>query len=119
MFFFFKDMETGEVWSLHAKSTYLKTLFESFGIIDSVDQKPSFAKGLLSVIECDNIVNDINLLSKREVVLQTTLPSQAGHATLLPVYVLEVEVCCTQGTLRVKEKVFIKMNAFTHIFFTF
>lgn len=108
-------METGDVWSLHATSTDHKRLFESFRKFYTEDQiQPSFAICLLSAIHCNKIVDEINLLSKREIVLQTNLSSQAGHAMSEPIYVWEVEVCCTQGTLKVHEKDAAKKDAFFH-----
>lgn len=108
-------METGEEWSLQATSTDLKRLFASFRIFDPEDQaQTSFAKCLLSAIQCNKIVDTIHLLSTEDVVLQTNLSGQAGNAKSEPIYVFEVEVCFTQGTLNVNEKVCRRMTV-THI----
>lgn len=117
-------METNEEWTLHVKSRDLKMLFESFRIFDMEPEKkrslpsnsllssksddkiqPSFARRLLSAVQCNDIVNEINLLSKGAFVLQKNVSNQADYWTSGSVPVFEVEVVCTQGTLKVNEKV--------------
>lgn len=110
-------METGEDWLLQATSTYLKSLFKSFRLFDPQDQTPSsFAKSLLSSIQCNRIVDTINLLSTQDVVLRTNISGEASHAKTEEIYVFEVEVCCTQGTLKVNEKVCRRMTV-SHLFY--
>lgn len=47
------------------------------GITDPEDQRhPLFAKCLLSVKQCNAIVDEINLLSKREVIYQQMYPEK-------------------------------------------
>lgn len=118
------DLETNEEWTLHVKSRDLKMLFESFRIFDMEPEKkrslpsnsllssksddkiqPSFARRLLSAVQCNDIVNEINLLSKGAFVLQKNVSNQADYWTSGSVPVFEVEVVCTQGTLKVNEKV--------------
>lgn len=83
----FRDMETGEEWSLHATSADFKRLFKLLGIIDRGDQRhPPFAKCLLTVIQCSAIVDEINLLSKREVVLPTNFSSQGDQKKSEPIH---------------------------------
>lgn len=101
-----------EIWKLVRNGHYMppqqtsKKLFESLRIIDPEDQRqPSFAECLLFVIQCIKIVDEVNLLWRREVVLKTNLSSQADNANSEPIHVFEVEVSCTQGALKVNEKV--------------
>lgn len=109
----FRDMETGEELSLHATSADFKRLFESLGIIVPEDERqPSFAKCLLSGIQYSAIVDEINLLAKREVVLPTNLSSQGVQKKSEPIH---VQVMCRQGTLKVNEKVCRTMVAITHM----
>lgn len=109
-------MESGKVWSLHASSTDLIKLLESFRLTDLGSRIDSFfAKNLLSNSPCHKIVDEINQLLTRKVVLQTHLSSQAGHANSQSIYVFEVEVCCTQGTLKVNEKVCMRKMTETYI----
>lgn len=113
-------METGNVWSLQASSTDLIRLLESFRLIDYEDRVQSvFAENLLSYSQCNKIVDDINQLSTREVVLRKNLSSQTGHAKSKSIHVFEVEVCYMQGTLKVNEKVRRRMMTETCIYFTF
>lgn len=110
-------METGEDWLLQATSTDLKSLFKSFRIFDPEDQtQPSFAKSLLYAIQCNKIVDTINLLSTQDVVLRTNISGGARHAKSEEIYGFEVEVCCTQGTLKVNEKVCRRMPV-SHLFY--
>lgn len=109
----FRDMETGEEWPLHATSAYFKRLFESLGIIVPEDKRqPSFAKCLLTGIQCSAIVDEINLLAKRKVVLPTHLSSQGGQKKSEPIH---VQVNCRQGTLKVNEKLRRTKMAITHM----
>lgn len=104
-------METGEDWLLQATSTDLKSLLKSFRIFDPEDQtQPTFAKSLLYAIQCNKIVDTINLLSTQDVVLLTNISGGASHAKSEEIYVFEVEVCCKQGTLKVNEKVCRRMT---------
>lgn len=106
-------METGEEWSLHATSADFKRLLESLGIIVSEDKRqPSFAKCLLTGIQCSAIVNEVNLLSKSEVVLPTNLSSLGGQKKSEPIH---VQVICRQGTLKVNGKVCRTKVAITHM----
>lgn len=108
-------METGEECLIHGTSADLKRLFESLRIIDPEDQRqPSVAECLLFVIQCNKIVDEINLLSRREVVLQTNLSSQADHANSEPIHVFEVEVSCTQGAPKVNVKDAANKDAYFH-----
>lgn len=110
-------METGEDWLLQATSTDLKSLFKSFRIFDPKDQtQPSFAKSLLYAIQCNKIVDTVNLLSTQDVVLRTNISGGARHAKSEEIYGFEVEVCCTQGTLKVNEKVCRRMTV-SHLFY--
>lgn len=60
-------METGEEWSLHATSADFKRLFESLGIIVPEDKRqPSFAKCLLTGIQCSAIVDEINRVQREK-----------------------------------------------------
>lgn len=105
-------METGEEWSLHVTSADIKRLFESLGIIVPEDKgQPSFAKCLLTGIQCSAIVDEINLLAKREVVLPTNLSSQGGQRKSEPIH---VQVICRQGTLKVNEKDAAYKESFFH-----
>lgn len=107
----FRDMETGEEWSLHATSADFKRLFKSLGIIDRGDQRhPPFAKCLLTVIQCNAIVDEINLLSKREDVLPTNVSSQGDQKKSEPIH---VQVICREGTLKVNGKVCTTKMAIT------
>lgn len=109
----FRDMETGEEWSLHATSADFKRLFKLLGIIDRGDQRhPPFAKCLLTVIQCSAIVDEINLLSKREVVLPTNFSSQGDQKKSEPIH---VQVICRQGTLKLNGKVCRTKVAITHM----
>lgn len=109
----FRDMETGEEWPLHATSADFKRLFESLGIVVPEDRRqPSFAKCLLTGIQCSAIVNEINILAKREVVLPTNLSSQGGQRKSEPIY---VQVICRQGTLKVNGKVCRTKVTITHV----
>lgn len=47
------------------------------------------------------------------------LLSKAGHAKSEPIHVFEVEVSCTQGTLKVNEKVCRRRMEVTYILLTF
>lgn len=67
--------------------------------------QPSFARRLLSALQCNDIVYNINKLSKIVFVLQKKLSNQADFLTSESIPVFEVEVVCTQGTLKVNEKV--------------
>lgn len=90
-------------------------MFESLRTIDPEDQRQTpLAKCLLPAIQCNKIVDEINQLSKTEVVLQKKLLSKAGHAKSEPIHVFEVEVSCTQGTLKVNEKDAANKDAFFH-----
>uniref|UniRef100_A0A8W8NPH5 Uncharacterized protein n=1 Tax=Magallana gigas TaxID=29159 RepID=A0A8W8NPH5_MAGGI len=105
-------METAEEWSLHATSADFKRLFESLGIIVPEDKRqPSFAKCLLTGIQCSAIVDEINPLSKREVVLPTNLSSQGGQKKSEPIH---VQVICRQGTLKVNGKDAANKESFFH-----
>lgn len=96
-------MEIGEKWSSHAPLTDFNRLFESLGIIVPEDKRqPSFAKNLLTGKQCRAIVDEINLFSKREVVLPTDLSSQGGQKKSEPIHVQGI---CRQGTLKVNGKV--------------
>lgn len=109
----FRDMETGEEWSLHATSADFKRLFESLGIVVPEDKRqPSFAKCLLTRIQCSAIVNEINILAKREVVLPTDLSSQGDQKKSKPIH---VQVICRPGTLKVNGKVCKTKRAITHM----
>lgn len=109
----FRNMETGEEWSLHVTSADFKRLFESLGIIVPEDKRqPSFAKCLLTGIQCSAIVDEINPLSKREVVLPTNLSSQGGQKKSEPIH---VQVICRQGTLKVNGNVCRTKVAITHM----
>lgn len=109
-------METGKVWSLQASSTDLINLLASFRLTDSEGRiNAAFDENLLSRSQIDEIVDEINQLSLREVVLLTNISSQAGHAKSKSVYVFEVEVCFMQGTLKVNEKVCNRMMTETCI----
>lgn len=58
-------METGNVGSLHASSTDLIRLLESFRLTDYEDRVQSvFAENLLSYSQCNKIVDDINQQEK-------------------------------------------------------
>lgn len=95
-------METGAEWSLHATSADFKRLLESLGIIVPEDKRqPSFAKCLLTGIQCSAIVDEINPLSKREGVLFTNVCSQGGQKKSEPIH---VQVICRQGMLKVNGK---------------
>lgn len=95
-------------------------MFESLRTIDHEDQRQTpLAKCLLPAIQCNKIVDEINQLSKREVVLQKQLLSKAGHAKSEPIHVSDVEVSCTQGTLKVNEKVCRRRMEVTYILLTF
>lgn len=108
----FRNMETGEEWSLHVTSADFKRLFESLGIIVPEDKRqPSVAKCLLTGIQCSAIVNEINLLPKR-VVLPTNLSSQGGQKKSEPIH---VQVICRQSTLKVNGKVCRTKVAITHV----
>eukprot|EP00105_Crassostrea_gigas_P045796 XP_019929944.1 PREDICTED: receptor-type tyrosine-protein phosphatase F-like [Crassostrea gigas] len=108
----FRNMETAEEWSLHATSADFKRLFESLGIIVPEDKRqPSFAKCLLTGIQCSAIVDEINPLSKREVVLPTNLSSQGGQKKSEPIH---VQVICRQGTLKVNGKDAANKESFFH-----
>lgn len=112
---YFLGMDTNKPWSFQATSTDLKRFLASFRIFDPEDQtRSSFAKSVLSAIRCNEIEDTIHLLSSKDVVLQSDLSNQAGHATSKKVYVFKVEVFCTEGTLKVREKV-CKGMAGTHI----
>lgn len=75
------------------------------GITDPKDQRhPLFAKCLLSVKQCNSIVDEINLLSKREVILPTHVSREANQGNSESIQVLEVEVSCSGGTLKLNEK---------------
>lgn len=90
-------------------------MFESLRTIDPEDQRQTpLAKCLLPAIQCNKIVDEINQLSKTEVVLQKKMLSKAGHAKSEPIHVFEVEVSCTQGTLKVNEKDAANKDAFFH-----
>lgn len=109
----FRNMETGEEWSLHVTSADFKRLFESLGIIVPEDKRQaSFAKCLLTGIQCSAIVDEINPLSKREVVLPTNLSSQGGQKKSKPIH---VQVICRQGTLKVNGNVCRTKVAITHM----
>lgn len=109
----FRNMETGEEWSLHVTSADFKRLFESLGIIVPEDKRqPSFAKCLLTGKLCSAIVDEINLLSKREVVLPTNFSSQGDQKKSEPIH---VQVICRQGTLKVNGKVCRTKVAITHM----
>lgn len=113
-------METGNVWSLHASSTDLIRLLESFRLTDYEDRVVSvFAENLLSYSQCNKIVDELNELSTRRVVLRTNLSSQTGHAESTSIHVFEVEVCYMQGTLKVNEKVRRRMMKEAWMYFTF
>lgn len=113
-------METGNVWSLHASSTDLIRLLESFRPTDYENRVVSvFAENLLFYSKCNKIVDEINQLSTREVVLRTNLSSQTGHAESKSIHVFEVEVCYMQGTLKCNEKVRMRMMKEKWIYFTF
>lgn len=99
-------MEIEKEWTLPAiTSPDLQNVIESFKVIVSEDKRqPSFAKCLLSAIQCNKIVDKINQLSKKAIV-RRNVPKQVDYTTTGSIYVFEVEVICTQGTLKVKEKV--------------
>lgn len=100
-------------WSLHATSAAFKRLFESLGIVVPEDKRqPSFAKCLLAGKLCSAIVDEINLLSKREVVLPTNFSSQGDQKKSEPTH---VQVICRQGTLKVNRKVCRTKVAITHM----
>lgn len=115
-------METDKEWTIHVKSRDLIRLFWSFKIFDIEPEmkfcsllfpvlndndnlQPSFARRLLSALQCNDIVYKINNLSKIVFVLQNKLSNQADFWTSESIPVFEVEVVCAQGTLKVNEKV--------------
>lgn len=107
LFFLLENMETEKEWTLPSiTSPELKRAIESFRITFQEDQRhPSFTGVLLSAINCNAIINQINLLSKRAVVVQKNISSQADYPTEGSIHVFEVEVICSEGTLKVIEKV--------------
>lgn len=106
-FFFLENMERENEWTLPAiTSPELKMAIESFRITVEEDQRhPSFTGVLLSAINCNAIINKINLLSKRAVVVPKNISSQEDYPTERSVHVFKVEVICSEGTLKVNEKV--------------
>lgn len=117
-------METDKELTIHVKSQDLKRLFLTFNILDmdlefnwslilnssifpyfNDNLEPSFARRLLSALQCKNIVYEINRLSERVFVLQKNVSNQADFWTSGSIPVFEVEVVFTQGTLKVNEKV--------------
>lgn len=97
---------------MHATSADFKRLFKSLGIIDRGDQRhPPFAKCLLTVIQCNAIVDEINLLSKREVVLPTHFSSQGDQKESEPIH---VQVICRHGTLKLNGKDAANKESFFH-----
>lgn len=98
-------METGEEWTLPVTSPDIRKLFDSFEI--NVPEDPtqaSFARSLLSAVQCDTIVHNIKLLSKKAVLLRE-ISSGAGYVKSGSIHVFEVEVSCKKGKLVVNEKV--------------
>lgn len=53
----------------------------------------------------NKIVDEITLLSESEVVLPTRVSNQADHGYSESMQGLEVQVSCTEGTLKLNEKV--------------
>lgn len=121
---FSDDLETDKELTIHVKSQDLKRLFLTFNILDmdlefnwslilnssifpyfNDNLEPSFARRLLSALQCKNIVYEINRLSERVFVLQKNVSNQADFWTSGSIPVFEVEVVFTQGTLKVNEKV--------------
>lgn len=118
---FFQDMATKE-WTLPViTSAELRRLIESFRIhVPENPNHPSFTKRLLSAIRCEIIVARVNSLSKRAAVLQTNISSHPDFLTTGSIYVFEVEVVCTQDTLKVREKVLnTRMKVPSHTCFLF
>lgn len=98
------DIEPEKEWKLPANtSPALRRVFESLRLFTFPQDhiQPSFAKRLLSATQCYDIVDKINQMSKRAVVLS----SQADFSTSGSVHVFEVEVIRSQCALKVNEKV--------------
>lgn len=101
------------MYSISLKATFTETISSDlrwmsgpFKISVPEDEtQPSFAKGLLSAIQIQQIVHEINLLSKRALRLQGTLYCQENYTTPDSIQVFEVEVIRTQGLLKIIEKV--------------
>lgn len=109
-------MESNTELALPVASSETNNLLNSFRINVSEDQRqPSFAKHLLSAIQCHEIENEIHSLSNREVVLHKNVLTKTDHAKPEPIHYFEVEVICTKGTLKVNEKVCCRVTALTHL----
>lgn len=96
------------MYSISLKATFTETISSDlrwmsgpFKISVPEDEtQPSFAKGLLSAIQIQQIVHEINLLR-----LQGTFYCQENYTTPDSIQVFEVEVIRTQGLLKIIEKV--------------
>lgn len=110
-------MATEKEWTLpDITSPDLKGMIGSFRVTVSEDKRqPSFAKCLLSAIQCNEIVEQLNQLSQKAIVLRRKGPSEVDYTTTGSVYVFEVEVICTQGTLKVNEKVCRRITQVAYI----
>lgn len=98
-------METYKEWTLPVTSPELRRLFESFQINVTEDpRQSSFTKCLLMAIQCQKIVESINLLSSAAN-LQMHFFSTLEETRPGSMYVFEVEVICAKGKLVVIEKV--------------
>lgn len=73
--------------------------------------QPSFANCLLSATQYNDIVDEINQMLMRAVVVS----SQADFSTSESVHVFAVEVIRSQGALKVNEKVCRIWTEVTHI----
>lgn len=73
--------------------------------------QPPFANCLLSATQYNDIVDEINQMLMRAVVLS----SQADFSTSESVHVIAVEVIRSQGALKVNEKVCRIWTEVTHI----
>lgn len=100
-------MESNTELSLPVTSPETNNLLESFKINVPEDQRqPSFAKQLLTALQCHTIEQEIHSLSNKKVVLDKNIFAKTDHAKPEPILYFEVEVICTKGTLNVNEKVY-------------
>lgn len=98
------DIEQEKEWKLPANTSQaLRRVIESLRLFTFPQDhvQPSFAKRLLSATQCYDIVDEINQMSKKAVVLSR----QADFPTSGSVHVFEVEVIRSQCALKVNEKV--------------